>query len=35
MSGAANIPESRAAQIDKPETVHKNTAVLFVTGALF
>ena len=35
MSGAADIPESRAAQIDKPETVQKNTAVLFVTGALF
>jgi len=35
MSGAADIPQSRAAQFDKPETVQKNTAVLFVTGGLF
>lgn len=35
MTGAADIPESRAAQIEKAETVQENTAVLFVTGAMF
>jgi len=35
MSGAADIPGARAAQIEAPDKVQKNTAVLFVTGALF
>ncbi len=35
MSGAAGIPGPRAAQIDEPQKVQKNTAVLFITGAQF